>query len=168
MKKILVLLSFIAFYFITVAQKGDHIFNFDGLDAFKQGISKAELEKILGKKIVLKHIMVDEVYTETIDVTHKGVDFQLYLMRSQVPAEVAYLEGVSTKSPLFKTAEGIGIGTDQSIIIDTYEKDLLIITKGSITLVDIKNIHSSIVFYLENKKVTEISVEPTAMFRDTE
>jgi hypothetical protein len=168
MKKILVLLSFIAIYFIAFAQKGNHTFNFDGLNAFKLGISKAELEKILGKKIVLKHIMVDEVHTETIDVTYNGADFQLYLMRSQLPAVVAYLEGVSTKSPAFKTAEGIGIGTDQSKIIDTYEKDLLIITKGSITLVDINNIHSSIVFYLTDKKVTEISVEPTAVFRDRE
>jgi hypothetical protein len=164
----MVLLSFIAFYFIALAQKSDHTFNFDGLDAFKLRISKAELEKILGKKIVLKHIMIDELYTETIDVSHNGTDFQLYLMRSQVPAEVAWLESVSTKSPAFKTAEGIGIGTDQSTIIDTYEKHLLIITKESITLVDIDNIHSSIVFYLKDKKVTEISVELTAAFRDQE
>jgi hypothetical protein len=168
MKKILVLLSCITIYFIAFAQKGDHSASFDGLDEFKIGKTKAELEKILGKKIVLKHIMIDEIYTETIDVTYNGTDFQLYLMRSQVPSEVAWLESVSTKSAAFKTAEGIGIGTDQSKIIDTYEKHLLIITKESITLVDIDNIHSSIVFYLKDKKVTEISVELTAAFRDRE
>ncbi len=168
MKKIFLLLSLFTVFYIAFAQKSDHVFNFDGLDAFKIGITKAELEKIIGKKIVLKHILVDEIYTETIDVTYNGVDFQLYLMRSQVPAEVAWLESVSTKSAAFKTAEGIGIGSDQSKIIDTYEKHLLIITKESITLVNIDNIHSSIVFYLKDKKVTEISVELTAAFRDRE
>jgi hypothetical protein len=168
MKKIFLLLSLVAVFFIAFAQNANHSASFDGLDEFKIGMSKAELEKILGKKIVLKHIMVDEIYTETIDVSYKGADFQLYLMRSQIPAEVARLESVSTKSPAFKTPEGIGIGSDQSKIIDSYEKHLLIITKESITLVDINNIHSSIVFYLKDKKVTEISVELTALFRDTE
>lgn len=168
MKKIFLLLSFVIVFLIAFAQKADHTFNFDGLDAFKLGLGKAELEKILNKKIVLKHIMIDEQYTETIDVSHNGIDFQLYLMRSQVPKEIAWLESVSTKSPLFKTAEGIGIGTDESKIIDTYEKHLLIIMKESITLVDIDNIHSSIVFYLKDKKVVEISVELTAEFRDRE
>ncbi len=168
MKKIILLISLVMTFFIAFAQTTNQSASFDGLDEFKIGMTKAEMEKILGKKILLKHIMIDEIYTETIDVSYKGVDFQLYLMRSQVPAEVARLESVSTKSPAFKTAEGIGIGTDQSTIIDTYEKHLLIITKASITLVDINNIHSSIVFYLKDKKVTEISVEPTAVFRDME
>ena len=167
MKKIFLLLSLVIIFFIAFAQTTNHSASFDGLDEFKLGMTKAELEKILGKKIVLK-IIGDEIYMETVDVSYKGTDFQLTLMRSQTPSEVARLESVSTKSAAFKTPEGIGIGSDQSMIIDTYEMHLLIITKTSITLVKIDDIHASIVFYLENKKVTEISVEPTAIFRDTE
>lgn len=166
MKKILVLISFITVCFIAFAQKEGHTASFDGLGELRLGMPKAELEKLLNTRIVLKHIGIDEVYTETVKATYKGIPFELDLMRND--NVVATLEGVSTTSPLFKTAEGIGIGTDQSKIIDTYEKHLLIITKEAITLVDIDNIHSSIVFYLKEKKVTQITIEPTAMFRDRE
>ena len=136
------------------------------MGVFKLGATKAELEKLLSKKIVLKHIGIDERRAETVDVTYDGINFQLYVMGSD--KDNFYLEGVTTNSPLFKNAEGIGIGTEQSKIIDTYEKHLLIITKGAITLANIDNISSSIVFYLKDKKVVEISVEPTAEFRDRE
>ena len=121
---------------------------------------------MLNKKIVLKHIGIDERYTETIDVTHNGIDFQLSLIGSE--QHNVSLETVSTESPMFKTAECIGIGTDRSKIIDTYEKHLLIITRESITLASLDDIKSSIVFYMKDKKVVSISVEPTAQFRDRE
>ena len=166
MKKIFLLLSLIAVFVIAFAQKSDYTFSYDGLGVFKLGATKTELEKLLNKKIVLKHIGIDERYTETIDVTHNGIDFQLSLIGSE--QHNVSLETVSTESPLFKTAEGIGIGADRSKILDTYEKHLLIITRESITLASLDDIKSSIVFYMKDKKVVGISVEPTAHFRDRE
>lgn len=166
MKKIFLLLSLVAVFVIAFAQKNDYTFGFDGLGVFKLGSTKTELEKLLNKKIALKHIGIDERYTETIDVTYNGIDFQLDLMGSE--ERNVTLEAVSTRSPLFKTAEGISIGADRSKIIDTYEKHLLIITKESITLASLDDIKSSIVFYMKDKKVVGISVEPTAHFRDRE
>jgi hypothetical protein len=166
MKKIFLLFSFVALSLGINAQKDDHSLTFDGLGALKVGMTKAELEKLLKTKIVLKEIGVTEVYTETVKATYKGIDFELFLMRFD--PEVARLEAVSTTSPLFKTPEGIGIGTDQTTIINAYEKHLLIITKEEITYADISDIRSSIVFTMQNKKVVKIAVAPTAAFRDRE
>jgi hypothetical protein len=166
MKKILLFFSFATLSLVVNAQKEDHSLTFDGMGALKTGMTKAELEKLLKTKIVLKQIGVTEVYTETINTTYKGIDFELFLMRFD--PDVAVLEAVSTTSPLFKTQEGIGIGSDQTTIINTYEKHLLIITKDEITYAHIDDIRSSIVFTMQNKKVVKISVAPTAAFRDRE
>lgn len=166
MKKILLTL-FIAICSLSAsAQNNDKLVSFDGIGAFKYGISKSAIEKLVGTKIVLKHIGIDEVYTEGVDVKYKGSDMKLSLMRAD--AMVAYLDGIETSDPSFKTAEGIGVGADQLTIINTYEKHLLIITSDRITLADINNLHASIVFTMNNKKVTAIGVEPTAAFRDRE
>ena len=166
MKKIFLLFSFVALSLGMVAQKDDHTLKFDGLGALKLGMTKAELEKLLNTKIVLKHIGVDEVYTETVNATYKGIDYELFLMRRD--DVVAVLEGVTTTSPVFKTPEGIGVGSDQLTIINTYEKHLLMIVRDYITYAHIDDLRSSIVFTMQNKKVVKISIEPTAMFRDRE
>ena len=103
---------------------------------------------------------------ETINATYKGIPFELELMGSD--QQSVRLESVSTTSPLYKTKEGVGIGSDQQTIVNAYEKHLLIIHKEAITLADIDNIRSSIVFEMKNKKVVKIRVEPTAAFRDRE
>lgn len=166
MKRIFLLFFFAALTLGAIAQKDDQTVSFDGIGALKLWMNKAELEKLLQTKIVLKVIGVSEVYTETVKTTYKGIEFELYLMRSG--EVVARLEGITTSSPLFKTAEGIGIGSDQLTIINTYEKHMLIITKETITYANIDDIRSSIVFHMQNKKVVKISVQPTAEFRDRE
>jgi len=166
MKKITLLICFATVAFFASAQGTGHTVSFDGMDELKIGIGKAELEKLLKIKIVFKHIGIDERYTETIKATYKGIDMEIDLMRSD--EIVARLDGMRTTSPLFKTAEGIGVGADQQTIINTYEKQLLIIDKETITLADADNLHSSIVFWMKNKKVVAIGSEPTAAFRDRE
>ena len=164
-------LSILLFFLLLVsasivAQKEQHTLDFNGIDAFTLGMSKASVEKLVGKKIVFKHIGIDVQYTEDISVTYKNIPFELMMMRSE--EEVARVESVSTKSANYKTKEGIGIGSDEATIINTYEKQLLIISKDMITLADINDIRSSIVFDMENKKVVRITVAPTAAFRDRE
>lgn len=166
MKKILLLFSLALVIYNSFAQPGNTMLDFDGIDQFKLGMSRVEMEKLLNKKFVFKHIGIDERYTETIAVTYKGIPYDLDLMGSE--QQSVRLDGISTTSPLFKTKEGIGIGTDQATIINTYEKQLLIISKEQITLVNIDDLHASIVFSMQNKKIVRITVEPTAMFRDRE
>ena len=166
MKKIFLFFSLLALTLITHAQKDNQLVTFDNLGPFKLGMSKAELEKLVGAKIVLKHIRIDEAFTETVKVMYKGSEYDLDLgINDKVEAQ---LEGVSSSSPLYKTAEGIGIGSDLETIVNTYEKHMLIITAGTITYANIDNIHASIVFYMEGKKVVKIEVEPTAAFLDRE
>jgi hypothetical protein len=166
MKKIFLLFSFAAFSLATNAQKDDHTVTFDGLGPFKLDMTKAQLEKLLNSKIILKQIGVSEVFTETVKTTYKGIEFELHLMRNDNVG--ATLNGITTTSPLYKTAEGIGVGSDQLTIINTYEKHLLMISRDAITYAHIDNIRSSIVFTMQNKKVVGITVEPTAMFLDRE
>ena len=166
MNKIFLLFSFVALSLGGIAQKDDHSLTFDGLGAIKLDMTKPELEKLFNTKIVLKVIGHSESYTETVNATYKGIEYKLHLMLNDNVG--ATLEGVSTTSPLFKTAEGIGVGSDWLTIINTYEKHLLMISKDAITYTDINNLKASIVFTLQNKKVVEITVEPTAMFRDRE
>jgi hypothetical protein len=177
MKKTLFTLLFTGLATFVTAQNHDNIISFDGIGKLQLGMGKAELEKLLRMKIVLKHIHVDEVYTETIPAKYLGTDVELHLMRSE--DKVALLEAVTVKDPVFKTADGIGTGTDQSMIIDKYEDQLLIIhpeysvegvrtNKTIINLASIDNIHAAILFTVVNKKVVAIKVCPTPEFRDRE
>jgi hypothetical protein len=166
MKKIFLLFFLLAFSLGLNAQKEDQKLTFEGIGVFKLGMTKAELEKLINSKIILKHIGIDEVYTETVKAMYKGAEYEFQLMRND--NVVASLEGVSTTSPLYKTDEGIGVGSDQLTIINTYEKHLLMIGREAITYARENNLKSSIVFTMQNKKVVMITVEPTAMFRDRE
>jgi hypothetical protein len=166
MKKIFLFISLVIPVFCLTAQNPAHIVSFGGIDEMVGYLPKADLEKLLNTKIVFKHIGIDVQLTETIKATYKGAEFEFDMAGSD--AKNASLEGVHTTSPLYKTKEGIGVGSDQETIINTYEKQLLIISDEQITLVDIDNIHASIVFRMQNKKVVSIGSEPTAQFRDRE
>src|SRR5687767_11512878 len=159
------------------SQKNDYTVNFDGIGELKLGMGKAELEKLLNVKLVLKHIHVDEVYAETVQAKYLGKDVELYLMRSE--DKIAILESITVTDPLFKTADGTGIGTDQSTIVNKYEGQLLIIhpeysednivkNKTTIILAKIDSYRDAIIFTMANKKVVAIKVGPTPQFRDRE
>jgi len=177
MKKISLLLFFAVTTCCAGAQKNDYTVSFNGIGELKLGMSKAELEKLLNSKIVLKHIGVDEVYVETIQAKYLGKEISLYLFRSD--DKIAILESVGVTDPVFKTADGIGIGTDQATIVNKYEDQLLIIhpdflddnalkNRTIIKLAKIDNYRSAIIFTMVNKKVVAIEVAPTPEFRDRE
>lgn len=177
MRNIFLFLFFVITAVNASAQKNDHIVSVDGIGQLRLGMSKVELEKLLKIKIVLKHIGVDERYVETISTKYLGKDIALHLFRSE--DKIAILEGLEVTDPVFKTADGVGIGTDQSTIIDKYEQDLLIITpeynddntlkkSTRITFAHIDSYRAAIIFTLLNKKVVAIEVGPTAEFRDRE
>ncbi|MEO7923509.1 MAG: hypothetical protein ABIR30_07515 [Chitinophagaceae bacterium] len=157
-----------------------YVVSFTGMDSLKTGMTKAELEKLLGMTIHLKHIGIDEQLTETIEAKFHGQDVSLDLASSSEEA-IASLEGVHTKSALFKTIEGIGVGSGKEEIIRAYDQQVLILTEEDmdstisppgrsmvITLAKADDIHQSMYFVLVNKKVVGIGLEPTPEFRDRE
>src|SRR5687767_3193299 len=124
MKKI-----YFAFFLVVAAcsasaQKNDYTISFDGIGALKLGMGKGELEKLLQMKIVFKHIGVDVVRMEVIQTKYLGKDVKLHFFGSDNEAS---LEGIEVTDPSFKMADGTGIGTDQSTIVNRYEHQLLII-----------------------------------------
>ncbi|MEO5946364.1 MAG: hypothetical protein ABIP79_06070 [Chitinophagaceae bacterium] len=179
MKKIFLFLCFVFVSICATAQNNDYTVSFEGMGAIKLGMNKAKLEKLLNLKILLKEIGVGVVMNETIKAKYMGIDMELYLFGDE---KSYFLEGISTTSPLFKTIDGIGIGTDQLTIINKYEKHLLIIhpeyvdeisaktskPRTIITLANIDNYREAIIFTLVNKKVVAIEVGPTPQFRDRE
>jgi len=177
MKKLYLLFFFAAMAACASAQKNDYTVSFSGIGELKLGMGKAELEKLLKMKIVLKHIGVDVVRTETIKAKYLGKDVALHLFGSQDGD--ASLEGIGVTDPMFNMADGTGIGTDQSTIVDKYEDQLLIIqpeysddgtlkNNTTITLAAIDNYRAAIIFTMVNKKVVAIEVGPTPEFRDRE
>jgi len=177
MKKIFLFLFLAVLSVSAHAQKNEYTVSFDGIGDLKLGMGKAELEKLLNIKIALKHIHVDEVYVETIRTKYLGKDVSLYLMRSE--DKIAVLESVTVTDPMFKMADGTGIGTDQSTIVNKYEDQLLIIqpdysedntrrNSTTITLAKLDNYRAAIMFSMVNKKVVSIEVGPTPQFRDRE
>ncbi|MEO7984509.1 MAG: hypothetical protein ABI688_10545 [Bacteroidota bacterium] len=182
MKKIFLFLFLGTLVASVRGQQDQQAVSFEGIGALTMSMSKAELEKLLHIKIVLKHIHVDGIYSEDVPVKYKGVDMVISLFRSE--DKVAMVEGIFTTNPLFKTAKGIGVGSDAATIIDKYEDQLLIIqpeyenpdgpdyklstTKSTITLADIDNYHFGIIFSLVNNKVVSVNVTYTPEFRDRE
>jgi hypothetical protein len=166
MKKIVLIAALMISQLTAFTQNNSNIIGFDGIGDLKLGISGTDIEKLLKIKIVFKHIGIDERFVETITASYRGGEVELDLMGSD--QRFVRLDGISTTNPVYKTKEGIGIGSDQATIINTYEKHLLIINKDYITYAHIDDIESSIVFTMQNKKVVKITIEPTAAFRDRE
>jgi hypothetical protein len=177
MKNIIPFLFVVTLVGCKTSEKKVVMADFSGIGELKLGMSKAELEKLLGTTITLKKIGIEETYMETINAKYMDMDMELQLMRSDFEDKVAILDGVLTTSSSCETKEGIGIGTDRAKIIETYESHLLIINNdtgdknkitSTIKLVNIDNDHECIIFSLVNNKVVSIEVAPTPEFRDRE
>jgi hypothetical protein len=157
-----------------LAQNTDYIVSMSGIGALKPGITKAALEKVLGKKIVLKYLSdKDSGYADTIKTKYKNIDVIIYLGRQYVDEDKQdiVMTGVRSSSPLCRTKAGIGIGDDKIKVINVYENNTLFIwpdyeddsyTKRSKTRsvisVSADDSDNTIIIYLLNKKVVSFEV----------
>lgn len=155
------------------AQNTDYLVTPKGIGQLKLGMKKAELEKVLGKKIQLKNLLEKDGYSDTIKAKYKNIDVQVYIEKSWVDEDnyELVLSGIRTSSPLCKTAGGIGIGTDKLRIVNAYENSTVYIwpeyeddtytrrskTKAVISVFSDEEANS-LNFYLVNKKVASIEV----------
>jgi hypothetical protein len=175
MKKILFLLL-LAIALNTSAQNTNNIISMDGIGAIKLNMSQEELEELLKVKIPLTNPTdtISGSWQDSASIRYGKVDFQLVFQRSYSAENTFNMIVISIKSnsPLCKTKEGIGIGTDKIKIISVYEQnDISIIpdyedelyelrskTKASICVKN-ESRKKMILFHLVNKKVTGYEVK---------
>jgi hypothetical protein len=147
-----------------------------GIGPFKINMAKAEIEKLLGKKIATPHNTNHDSYNnDTVAITYKDVNlnmvfYQEYLAENKT--ETA-LFSIYSNSPLLKTKSGIGIGDEKAKVLSTYDDYSLNIyfdfdddgkgnykkskTNSSILLFG-ENSVSTLRFKMINKKITEFEV----------
>ncbi len=187
MKKIC-LLFFILASACATAQNKDYIISWNGLGALKLGMSQAEVEKVLNKKILLINSLdtINNFYEDTAKLTYKNIAVQLEFQRNYHIPNQFYMRliGIRSSSPLCKTATGIGISTNNLKIIAEYDKYHINIQPGFYSYYETeKGVGKStlsilddaastmdgsdaytMVFYLLNKKV--VSFELKGKFND--
>lgn len=172
MKKILFLLSLVINLQLA-AQNTDYTIQANGIGPYKLGIKQAAIEKITGKKIVLKNLLTDEGWQDTVKVKYKNTDLELFLQKSYVDSGKydIVLNGLKVNNPLYKTKAGVGIGDDKLKVITAYDYHSVSIwpeyedeeyTRRSktkaIMYVYFDKEGCSLVFFLLNKKVTAIEI----------
>jgi hypothetical protein len=146
----------------------------DGIGDLKIGMTKTDLEKMLKTSFSMKHAKdTGEIWMDTTTVQYAGMEVELYFQKlySEEASTEMELFGLSTKSPLCKTATGIGVGDDRNAVLAAYEENPIHMGPESVMVNDTTwalsktnySIHVSddkwdkqINFYLVNKKIASI------------
>jgi hypothetical protein len=188
MKKICFSIS-VLIAFVATAQNNDYLISMKGLGKLQLGMSNTELEKILNKKVVLTKNYLDTLngyYLDTAKIKYKNADVLLEFQRSYfAPYQFRMrLVGIRCASPVYKTASGIGIGSDRASIIQAYDnyhttihpvyprsfkrenrngETVIRILDDAASTMDSSDAYT-MVFYLKNKKV--VSFELKGSLRD--
>jgi hypothetical protein len=173
MKKI-ILLVLVALPFAGHAQNNDYLVSMKAIGSMKLDMKQADVEKLLNKKFTLKHAAEKEgAWTDTVKSTYKNTSVTLYFERVYEDEKkyTMQLSGIMVDNPLYKTKEGISIGTDKLKIVTTYEFNRVEIapeyedpdyTRLSKTLVTIyvydDTAETTLVYHMKNKKVVSIEV----------
>lgn len=181
--KFFFLAFFVGLALQCLAQQKTHLLiDMNGIGQLKIGMNQEEIEKLLNKKFMLRNAMDTAVsHHDTAFTKYQNTSVQLFFQR-QYTSEHSYymtLFALKTKSPLYKTEEGITVGADKLKIISAYEayelftgpefEDEAQTIRSKIKhLVTVVNDGGDrrLVFYLRNKKVEAIEV--TTVFTDEE
>ncbi|MEO7923508.1 MAG: hypothetical protein ABIR30_07510 [Chitinophagaceae bacterium] len=156
----------------------DCIVSQEGIDSLKLDMPKAALEKLLGIKITLKHITVDDHFFDTVQAKYKNMDVRLLLQEGD-SLEVAKLSSIMTSSPLCKTSSGIRVGDEKIKIIDSYTANRIYAdyeyetypqrskTRSTVAVTFPSSEYErriAIIFYLEKNKMTAVEISNTYEF----
>ncbi len=175
MKKLLPVL-FILLTVNVAAQNKDYLISTDGLGAIKLGMSQAELEKLIAKKIPLTNPddTISGAWYDSAKIRYKNIDVEVNFQRRYVTNDSFYMtvRWIGAKSPLCKTASGIGIGSDKLKIISAfngYYMDIMPVyfnegkekSKTMSTISVREDVEGyTILFNLVNKKVVSFEIFP--------
>jgi hypothetical protein len=157
------------------APKPEYLLSKDGIGELKIGMTQAELEKLLGRQLVMKHAAdTGEIWADTAVAKYRDMEVSMYFERQynqDNSIKIMELAALGTSSPLCKTANGLGVGDERSAIIAAYEDNPINMGPESIMVNDSTwalsktayyiNISDDkwdrqIVFRLVNKKVASL------------
>jgi hypothetical protein len=95
----------------------------DGIGEIKIGMTRQELEKLLGQKLAMKHADDPEAWADTSTAKFKDIEVILYFERYTEEDDTydMQLTGIKSSSQLCKTASGLGIGDEKPVIIVAYD-----------------------------------------------
>ncbi|MGQ0739254.1 MAG: hypothetical protein ACT4OJ_09365 [Bacteroidota bacterium] len=110
----------------TDKKPGDakYLFSKEGIGDLKIGMLQKDIEKLLDQPLSLKHANdTGEVWVDTATAKYRDIDVELYFQRSYVEENSDQMElmALSTRSPLCKTADGLGVGDDRDAILAVYQ-----------------------------------------------
>lgn len=161
----------------TKTENTDYLITLDGMGAVKTEMKQEEIEKLLNKKISLTNPTdtVSGSWQDSAFIKYKEADIRLTFVRTYAYSDVdsfhMRITDLQTSSPLWKTKNGIGVGSTKQQIIDAFEDNLLILepdyadttyTARSKTNYTIKVREDregrEMIFYLKDKKVYAIRV----------
>jgi hypothetical protein len=165
--------TLLALFFSLVIHSQITTVTMTGIGDIKLGMKKTEFEKLLNQTFKLPHLTTknNDYYQDTVHINYKGMDADVIFQKEyneNDKYDIAVWE-IRSNSPQLKTKSGIGIGDDKYKIISTYEGYVIWImpeyenndtvkskTKSTVWLHgDSGNV---IIFYLDNNKVTGMSV----------
>lgn len=144
-----------------------------GIGDIKLGMKKTEIEKLLNQKLQLPHLTAkdSDYYQDTVHINYKGMEADVMFQKEyneNDKYDIVIWE-IRSNCPQLKTKSGVGIGDDKYKIISTYEGYIIWImpqyendytvkskTKSSVWLHG--DNASIIIFYLDNNKITGMSV----------
>jgi hypothetical protein len=140
---------------------------------FKLKSTKADIEKILNKKISFKYNPDD--YMDTVKVNYQNADYVLtfthqYNENNKVPS-VYELYAVSSSNTALKTKSGMGIKNTKGAVLSTYDKNDITISndwnykekknaKDKIQFIYLNDFDASttLIFTTDNRIVTTVEV----------
>ena len=152
----------------------EYVISKDGIGDLKIGMTKTGLEKLLKQSLTMKHANdTGEVWMDTATATYREIEVSLYFqeMYAEEKTNEMELTGLSTSSPLCKTATGLGVGDERSAILAAYEDNPITMGPESIMVNDTTwalsktnyyiNVNDDkwdkqLIFLLVNKKVTRL------------
>lgn len=159
--------------FVLNAQTNLFTVSLSGIGDIKLGMKKTEFEKLVNQKFKLPHLTTEnkDYYQDTVHINYKGLEADVIFQKeySENDKYDIVVWEVKSSSTQLKTKSGIGIGDDKIKIISTYpdftiwitpeyEKDYTVKSKTKSTVWLHGDSGGVIIFYLDNGKVTGISV----------
>jgi len=159
--------------FALKAQLNSFTVTMAGIGDIKLGMKKADFEKLVNQTFKLPRLTAknDDSYQDTVHVNYKGLDADVVFQKEYSDENKFNIVvwAVRSNAPQLKTRSGIGIGDDKIKIITAYpdftiwlmpeyEKDYTVKSKTKSTVWLHGDSGNVIIFYLENGKITGMSV----------
>lgn len=106
-------------------ENNDYLISIDGMGPVKTGMSQEELEKLLNKKLPLTNLTdtISGSWEDSARIQYKDADIKLSFVRTPTMTIDSYylrITGMETSNRMWKTKEGVGIGSGKQQIIDAF------------------------------------------------